>query len=843
MPVNSISIKTLTTAGLAVVTLFSFVQPGHSQNAPANLSQGVTDQQIASNLLVVENFVSQYCLDCHATENAERDFDLEAISFVANDFLSKHANPATWEKILRRVDTRQMPPPDADKPTETEYRQAIDSLAKVLDARATRYPKPGRTGALRRLTRTEYQNAIRDLLAVEIDAADFLPKDQSSQGFDNITVENLSPLLLNRYITAAQKISRAAIGSGQGPVGTTLRIPADRSQEDHVTGLPFGTRGGIAFKKQFARSGVYEIELKLTRDRDEKVEGLNRDHQIDILLDRKRIERFTVKPPPAPKDGGHDYRDYSKSDAHLRARFKIETGVHEIAATFPKTSSALVQTKRQPFDTNFNRHRHPRKTPAIFQVSLIGPLAPNDSLSSASPSQSLTDETTPSRERIFGNDYPKPGHELAAARRIIQRLARHAFRRNVSGDDIATTMNIFDEAFARDGFEPAMEMAISSLLVNPNFLFRIETEPKNGESTQPYFIDDFELASRLSFFIWSSLPDATLLDLADQGKLQNTQTLEAQVRRMLGDARAESLINNFASQWLYLRNLDSITPNIRTFPDFDDNLRQAFRAETEHLFRHVLQNDLPVPALIDSDFTFLNERLATHYEIAGVTGSHFRKVDVSPESHRGGILRHGSILTVTSYATRTAPTIRGNWVLKNIFGTPAPPPPPDVPDLQENTTLETNSIRERLAVHRENPACASCHDLLDPVGFSLENFDAVGRWRQLDGELAVDSAGVLPDGTEIRSVAELERGILERPETFARAIAEKLFTFGLGRSVSATDAPFIRLVIRQAAKKEFRFSAIVEGIVCSDPFRMREPEKNDNSDRRRTSNNDSGEKK
>jgi len=798
---------------------------------------------IQKHLATVEAFTDQYCIECHSASDAEHGYDIESLSFEAADFLDAEPSGSDsstkhWELALRRVDTRQMPPSEATRPSEDEYRQLTDALTAILDDRSVRFPRPGRTNTLRRLTRTEYQNAIRDLLAVDVNAVDFLPVDQSSHGFDNITVQELSPLLLNRYITAAQMISRAAVGSpGHAAIGTTIRIPPDRSQEEHVAGAPFGTRGGIVFNKQFHLGGEYEIVLTLTRDRDEKVEGLNRDTELDLLLDRKRIKRFTIVPPK----GKGKNKDYSLCDSHLRTRLLVPAGEHEITVTFPKTFSSLTQDKRQPFDTNFNRHRHPRKTPALFQVSLLGPLGASASDQSTGDRKNrgaaqdgparhgLRSHATRSQRLIFADDQtPEPGEELAAAKRILSRLTRRAYRRKVTDDDLAVPLSLFEQALPDEGFESAIEFAVASVLANPNFLFRTERESPTSDDPnsakhqrRAYAIDDFELASRLSFFLWSSIPDDELLDLAERGELQSTDVLTQQVKRMLLDERAESLVNNFASQWLYLRNLDATTPNLRSFPDFDDNLRQAFREETEHLFRHVWRNDLSVLQLIDSDFTFLNQRLAKHYDLPNVKGSHFRKVMLDPGSHRGGILRHGSILLVTSYATRTSPTIRGNWILENIFGTPTPPPPPNIPALQEASTVQFSSVRERLAQHRANPTCASCHNLIDPVGFSMENFDAVGRWRVLDGSTKVDSAGQLPDGTKIDSVTGLEQSILRRPDTFIRTLSEKLLTFGLGRSVTANDAPAIRQIVSHARDNDFRFSAIVTGIVNSPSFRMR----------------------
>ncbi len=770
------------------------------------------DADQTENLATVSDFVSSHCVQCHSSADPQMGFDIESLDINADAFTAKDFTPDPFEKMLRKISAGQMPPPDAFQPEDDEAKQAVLALEHLLEQRQSEFPRYSSSGTIRRLTRTEYQNSIRDLLAVEIDATEFLPEDPSSHGFDNITVEGLSPLLLNRYISAAESISRAAIGgSDDGPTGLTVRIPADRSQEAHVAGLPFGTRGGTKFTQQFVRGGQYEIEMKLTRDRDEKVEGLDGKHEIDVLLDGKLIKRFQLTPPPR-HENQQDYRDYSKSDAHLNTRLEITPGTHEIIVTFPHTGASLRTIKRQPFDASFNRHRHPRQTPALFQVSLIGPL-----------SESKVG-ATPSRRKLLGkyaDKLPDEEQQTQAAQTILGNLMEKAFRRPISADDFTTPMRLFEQALPRDGFESAIEFATASVLVNPNFLFRIEQSPEDLKSGKSYPISSTELATRLSYFLWSSLPDSELLTLAESNQLLSDEVLKQQVRRMLADPRSESLISNFASQWLYLRNLDSIRPDLRLFPDFDDNLRQSFRAETEHLFRHMVKENASVLSLIDSDFTFLNQRLAKHYGIPNVTGSHLRKVDLPANSRRGGILRHGSILMVTSYATRTAPTIRGNWVLENLLGTPAPPPPPDVPNLKENSTIAATSVRQRLAQHREDPACAACHDLMDPIGFALENYDAVGRWRDYDGEIRVDSSGALPDGKEITNVSQLEQGILERPEIFATTITEKLMTYGLGRFVEASDGPAVRTIVRNAGQENFRFSEIVEGIVLSKPFRFR----------------------
>ena len=512
----------------------------------------------------------------------------------------------------------------------------------------------------------------------------------------------------------------------------------------------------------------------------------------------------------------------------------MRAGAHQVGVTFPNISSSIEESKRQPFDASFNRHRHPRKTPAIFQVSIVGPFSPEG------PGD------TRSRRLIFGDlDRSKivsmdDAQRRSIAAEMISNFARRAYRRPIEPADVEPLMQFFDKAYDRETegkaaddqqdegltrFDQGVQSAVAAVLVNPNFLLRVESQPDDLEPGEPYRIGDIELANRLSWFLWSSIPDEPLLRLAESGQLQQARVLREQVRRMLRDEKANSLIENFADQWLKLRNLESITPDLRLFPDFDDNLRQAFRGETQNLFAELLRDDLSVLRLIESDATFLNQRLAEHYGISGVQGDHFRKVELSPEipaeNIRGGILRHGSVLMVTSYATRTSPTIRGNWVLEKIIGTPAPPPPPNVPNLKENSTLQVTSVRQRLAQHRKDPACASCHNLMDPVGFSLENFDVVGRWRDFEDGIPVDSAGRLPDGTKVFQLDDLEQGILERPEMFVTSMTESLMTYAIGRGMEPIDGPAVRAIVDQAADNEFRFSSLIMGIIESKPFQMR----------------------
>lgn len=794
----------------------------------ASVCQRAYGEGYEFDLTTAASFFADYCIDCHAGEDAASGLDLEeldvatALGDASLDALS--ADLETWEKVVKRLRARQMPPVEAERPAEAAYVATLNQLEGALDNLAERRPQPARTLAIRRLTRTEYRNAVRDLLAVEVDVERLLPADQESHGFDNVTVGDLSPTLLNRYITAAQQISRTAIGArDRGIGGVNFRLRPDQTQQEHVQGLPLGTRGGGLFRHHFARAGVYEFQIRLTRDRDENIEGLHGTHEIDLLVDRELIKRFEVVAPQYKK--GYD-RDDTMIDANLIARTHVSAGQHAIGATFPLKASSLSEIKRQPFDASFNRHRHPRRAPAIFELSVTGPFGSSETDRPDAESVSSVHETktTPSSKSPF-NDIPDDTadreHAFSSARDILQPLMRRAYRRPVTSEDLSTPLKFFEREWQRYGFEAGVESAIAAVLVNPNFLLRIEAEPANAQSGKPYRVSEFELASRLSFFLWSSLPDDELLDLAAADRLHNREELRRQVLRMLADERAGAMATNFADQWLYLRNLESFSPDLRLFPDFDDNLRQAFRRETQLLFDCVLREDRSVLDLLSADFSFLNERLATHYGIDGVVGSRFRRVDLDEASRRGGLLRQGSVLAVSSYATRTSPTIRGNWVLENLMGTPAPPPPPNVPALQEKSTITALSIRERLAEHRADPACAACHDLMDPIGFALENYDAVGRWREFDGEEKIDASGTLPDGTDIAGVGDLEDALLARPELFVGTLAEKLLTYALGRGVAPSDGAAVRKIVRQAAEADDRFSALVLGVVESVPFQMR----------------------
>jgi hypothetical protein len=770
--------------------------------------------------------VDEYCLSCHDEDKKKGGLSLE---LVAADGVAQH--PDVWEKVVRKLRARQMPPVGTkERPDEATYDAVVSSLEASLDRAAATRPNPGRTATIRRLTRTEYQNAIRDLLALEIDVTALLPADESSYGFDNVTVGDLSPTLLDRYVSAAEKISRVAIGRpSRSPGGDTIRIAADLTQEEHLEGLPVGTRGGALIHYAFPMDGEYDIQIRLMRDRDEHVEGLTEPHDLELLLDRDRVQLFTVKPPQREAGSSEDRTNHENIDRHLKVRVPVTAGSHALGVAFVKKPSLLLETGRQPYQAHFNFYRHPRVQPAVYSISIIGPYG------SAGPGE------TPSRRRIFGPPIrqaqggpirqaqgrashagPTPNSDQdGAATRILTALMRRAYRRPVTAADLRGPLALYRQARAEGDFEAGIEMALSAVLVSPEFLFRVEPDPAGVAPNTAYHVSDLQLASRLSFFLWSSIPDDELLDVAIAGKLRQPAVLERQVTRMLADPRSRALVTNFAAQWLHLRNLASITPDMRLFPDFDDNLRQAFRQETELFFDSILREDRSILDLLRADYTFVNERLAKHYGIPHVYGSHFRRIALDEGRERGGLLRQGSILTVTSYATRTSPVVRGKWVLDNLLGVPPPPPLPDVPTLKDNTVDGSLSVRKRLAEHRNNPTCAGCHNLMDPIGLSLEKFDAVGRRRTVEAGIPIDASGSFPDGSKFADVDGLEAALLRRPELFVGAFAEKLLTYASGRGVEYYDAPAVRTIVRQARSRDFRLFSIILGVVHSQPFQMR----------------------
>ena len=748
--------------------------------------------------------INQYCVTCHNDR-----LKTGGLSLASLDPADVGANAAVWEAVLRKLRARAMPPATARRPDGPTYDRLISSLESQLDQWAVAHPDPGRTDTFRRLTRAEYQNAIRDLMALDVDVTELLPKDDASFGFDNVSAVGLSPTLVERYLAAAQKVATLAMGSPvPAPGSRVVELPVDLTQEEHVDGLPFGTRGGTVVRHSFPRDGLYDIEVRLMRNRNENVEGLAEPHQIEIALDGVRLEVFTVTPN---RNRFGDYYADEGVDKHLHLRTRVTAGPHEVAATFLQKQAALIETERQPYVAHFNMNRHPRVQPAVHSVSIAGPFEAGGA------------GETPSRARILVCRPAAPAAEQDCALRLLTTFARCAYRRPVTDRDLEAPLEFYGQARRTAGFEAGIEMALRAILTSPEFLFRIEREPDGLARGVPYRISDVELASRLSFFLWSSIPDDQLLSEAERGRLHEPAVLKAEVKRMLADPRSEALTTNFTSQWLYLRNLAAAEPNLRLFPDFDDNLRQGFRRETELFFQSIVQENRSVLELLDADYTFVNERVARHYGIPYVYGDRFRRVSLPKDSPRRGLLGQGSILTVSSHSTRTSPVRRGKWILDNIVGMPPPPPPDNIPALKENTPgSQAQTMRQLMAEHRSNPTCAVCHTSMDPLGFALENFDAIARWRTVDeSRLPIDASGTLPGGTTFDGVTGLRTALLSHPEPFVGTLTEKLLTYALGRGVTYADAPAVRQIRRAAAADDYRFTSLVAAIAESAPFQMR----------------------
>ena len=745
--------------------------------------------------------IAQYCLGCHNDRARVAGLALDTV-----DPTNVGPDAAVWEKVVRKLRARTMPPIGQARPDAATYDRFASSLEASLDQVSATHPNPGRGETFNRLNRAEYRNAIRDLLSLEVDVDSLLPKDEPTHGFDNVAVAGLSSTLIERYLGAAKKISGLAVGSPPlSPASSVIRVPADRTQSDHVEGLPFGTRGGVVFDHIFRRDGEYDIEVRLTRNNDGDLEGLNEPHLVELTLNGNRIQTFTIFKPTSPAE--------QATAGIFTVRIPVKAGSHAVGASFIKRPSSLTEGIRQPSLAQFGQ-RHPRLQPAVYSVSVVGPFNPTGA------------GDTASRRRIFTCRPSAPSEEADCARTILSTLARRAYRRPVTEVDLQASIAFYEEGRVEGGFEAGIEMALRALLVSPDFLFRIEGDPASSASGESYRIGDLELASRLSFFLWSSIPDDELLDVAIAGTLSDPETLEHQVRRMLSDPRAEALVENFAEQWLYLRNLPVTVPDPRRFLDFDDDLRQAFKRETDLFFESIVREDRSILDLLGARYTFVNERLARHYAIPNVNGSHFRKVEFTADDARGGLLGHGSILTVTSYANRTSPVLRGKWILENILGTTPPLPPPDVPALEDSDADgKVLSMRDRMVAHRANPACASCHRLMDPIGLSAENFDAIGRWRA-NGEdgAPIDASGSLPDGTTFEGVAGLRQALLARPDLFVTTVAEKMLTYALGRGLEHYDAPAVRKIVKDAKRSDYSFSSTVLGIVRSVPMQMRRSE-------------------
>ena len=694
------------------------------------------------------------------------------------------------------------------RPNEARTLDFVAWLERELDGVAVARPDPGRTAPLHRLNRAEYRNAVRDLLALEVDVDALLPADDSSYGFDNIgTALRMSQSLLERYLAAARTVSRAAVGSPPpAVVGENYRLATDMQQHDRMDRLPFGTRGGALVTHLFPQEAEYDIQVELGRSRNVRVP-----HRLEITVDGEQAEVVTLAPADADASGSNPYANASS----ITARVAVPAGPHDVGVTFFRNPAALVEQVRLPFQ-NPRRGGAAGPIPIVASITVTGPYNP----------QGAGD--TPSRARIFTcrSASAAPDEETRCASRILSSLARLAYRRPVTDDDLDTLLGFYaDERAAGESFEAGIELALRWLLASPDFLFRVEAPPADVAGADVYRISDLELASRLSFFLWSSIPDDELLRMAEDGHLSDPVELERQVRRMLADPRADALISNFAGQWLQLRNLadTAVRPGDPYSLAFDESLRRGMLRETELFFDSIVRENRPALDLLTADYTFLNERVATHYGVPDVQGSHFRRVALPARSPRRGLLGHGSILTLTSHAIRTSPVLRGKWVLNNILGTPPPDPPPNVPALVDRKTqAKTATLRERMQAHRDNPACAACHAMIDPAGFALENFDAIGRWRVVDESFnPIDASGVLPDGTAFDGVAELRAALVRRPERFVTTMTEKLLTYALGRGLTHADMPAVRRILRETADGGYRLQSIIVSVVRSDPFQLR----------------------
>jgi hypothetical protein len=759
------------------------------------------------------SMLGSYCVDCH---NAA-EFTGE-LSFEGRRLDDVHADPAVWEKVVKKLALGAMPPRDQDQPDPETRARFLAALTGMLDAAAEAKPYAGAT-TVHRLNRVEYANAIRDLLGIETDLSELLPSDGGDFGFDNIAeVLTTSPFLLERYLTVALRVADMAIGNPDAVVtATPYRIPFDLTQNQHLEGLPLGTRGGTKVQHTFPADGEYVLSGRLYRGVEEGlfgIEGHDRPHEFLILVDGKTVYSAEI--------AGKEDHELSVAEGINVAQFAIDerltsspipitAGAHEVIFTWGERTSAEQNSWEPGLRASLEIH-NPSGMPRLEYVSIEGP-------------HNVTGVSdTASRERVFVCRPATEAEEPACATEILAKLARRAFRHPVTGEDIAASLAFYAGARAKGGdFDAGIRAAVARMLVSPWFLFRVETNSPDVPPGSNHRISDIELASRLSFFLWSSIPDEELLGVAERGQLREPQVLEAQVDRMLADVRSDAFVENFVGQWLQLRNLETrVKPDFLLYPDFDDNLRKAFRRETELLFASVLREGRPVHELMNANYTFVNERLARHYGIPGVYGARFRRVALS-DRNRWGLFGHGSILSLTSASSRTSPIIRGKFIVTEFWNNPPPAPPPSVPALEESAPKDRPStVREQLERHRADPNCAACHNNIDPVGFALENFDADGSWREETREgLEIDAAGILADGRVVDGPIALREALLAKPELFAGTVAEKLLIYALGRGLEPADMPVVRSIVRNAADRGYGLKAIVLGIVDSYPFQMR----------------------
>ena len=783
-----IGILTAATAAAALVWLVFFTGPPVS----------AADQRA---------FLGEYCADCH--NSADRAGELDLAQHDPGDLA---ASRETWEKVVRKLKVGMMPPSDAVSPPPGLRRAVVSSLEMGLD-NVPEGPEPG-PALIRRLNRAEYANAIRDLLDLEVDATTLLPPDDAAYGFDN-NAEALvsSPLLIDQYLSAAGKIAALAVGDPEaGPSAQIFRFRQDGSQNVPAPGMPVGTLGGGLVDVVLPLDGEYRLDVRYFKSNLGAMKGLELPVEVEIAVDGERIHSAMI-------GGREDFEALMRNitagadavEARSSTTARLTAGAHEISVGYVYRGAVQTSVRLQAFERSSQDTLDVTGYPHIETLTITGPYdatGPGD---------------TASRRRIFVC-LPEPSaDERDCAREILGRLARLAYRGRQTDEDIETLLAFFSEGRARRDFDSGIQLALERLLSSPDFVFRAERDAPDLAPGTAHEVSDLELASRLSFFLWSSVPDAELLDLAEAGDLGKRRVLESQVRRLLADPRAAALTENFAGQWLYLRNLESMIPNSAGFPNFDDNLRQAMLRETELFFEHIVRADRPVTELMTADYSFLNERVARHYGIDTVYGNHFRRVTLDDPA-RFGLLGKGSILMVSSHTDRTSPVVRGKWVLENLLGTPPPSPPEEVPPLTEAEAGAATTLRERLVAHRENPSCASCHALMDPIGFALENFDAIGAWRDHEYGSAsppIDARGTLVGGIDIDGPVELRNALMADPEIFVATVVEKLMVYALGRGLVASDMPVVREIVRDTERRGWHFSDLILGIVESAPFRMR----------------------
>ena len=751
--------------------------------------------------------LDRYCVTCHNDRAKTGGLSLQQVD-TAN--IPQHAE--TFEKVIRKLRNGMMPPGGMPRPATGTTESFVSYLTTTIDRAAEGNQSPG-SSLIHRVNRTEYANGIRDLLGLDVDVASLLPADDAISGFDNNAAAlGSSPVLLERYLSAAQRIAPLAVGIYRGgPVDTLYRAAGDSAQLHHVDGLPFGTRGGILVRHFFPVDGDYVIQPLLWRNNVGKVRGLESEHQLEILIDDAPVHHVVVGTREQYLRSFSDRTnagDMAAFNASLKTKVHVKAGTHAIGVTFIEKTGALDPQKLRPLLSpadSTDTHGVPR----VETVTVTGPFEPGSGKNSAVYAHLFTCQPKTAAD------------EAPCARRILSSLARRAYRRPVTPIDVDTLVGFFNAGRKEGGsFETGIERALTRILVSPEFLFRIEMEPASATTGTPYRVTDLELASRLSYFLWSSLPDEPLLRTAAAGRLRDSKELEQQVARMLADPRADAITKNLVGQWLYLRNVRTLAPVFEEFPDFDDDLRQAFRKETELLFDSIMRENSSVLALLTADYTFVNERLAKHYGIPNIYGSEFQRVKVASDARRG-LLGQGSILAITSNANRTSPVKRGKWILENILGTPPPPPPPNVPALEASAPTKPRTLRQAMEAHRVNPTCASCHKLMDPYGFALENYDAVGSWREKDAGMPIDAKSELPDGTTVDGPVGVRSAILRHPENFVTTMTEKLMTYALGRSLEYTDMPIVRGIVRASATRNYTFESLVMGVVNSVPFQMR----------------------